>query len=332
MGDILELTRIEANKLTIEKSPFSLTETMDLVEQLFRTQCEQKGLALKLHVDEKIPKTLLGDSTRLMQILNNLVGNAIKFTETGKVGVDAFSMPCNQPGKCRILFTVSDTGIGIDDNRLDYLFKTFTQADQGYTRKYQGAGLGLPIVKSLVALMGGGISVASEVGTGTTFHFHLTFERSADDPAKIDSNPLITDIDTPPMKVLVAEDDHANLLALVKLLEKNNYSVATATNGEEVLELLRGNEFDMILMDIQMPGMNGLEATRAIRNGEAGPGKLNIPIVALTAYAMAGDKKKILEAGMDEYLSKPMDIMEFRNMLERIAQRISGVEPSESLH
>ena len=289
------------------------------LSQMFQPACEQKGIGLRICFDETLKDHLIGDDGRIQQILNNLVSNALKWTDKGFVEVRADRIHSPAPDKCRILFTVSDSGIGMDDELLGHLFKPFTQVEKGRRRSFQGAGLGLSIVKRLVELMNGNISVASEMNKGSTFYvcIPLTMVGFAQDPGLVD----ITETEHTPLhlKLLVVDDDEISRLVLVRLLEKWGHEASTAETGIQALEYLRRNDFDLVLMDIQMPDMDGVETAKAIRNGQAGEGKRNIPIIALTAYAMGADKEQALAAGMDNYLAKPFEIKDFQKILNNLS-------------
>jgi PAS domain S-box-containing protein len=307
LSDILDLSRVEAGKMDITPADFDFTEVMRAVTQLFNASAQKKKLALRVRIDPGIPAMLRGDAVRLQQVLGNLIGNAIKFTSAGSVEVDAHLLPASRQDQCRILFSVTDTGIGIPDEMLGRLFTPFTQASQGYKREHQGAGLGLSICKRLVELMGGQIAVESEPGTGTAIHCSLAFEVAASSGEAASEGRTGTGR-TEPLAILFVEDDQVSRLYTVRLAEKLGHRVATADDGRQALAALRDGAFDIVLMDVQMPVMDGLEAARRIRAGEAGPGNAGIPIIALTAYAMSGDKETFLAAGMDGYLPKPVEL------------------------
>lgn len=319
LADILDLTRIEAGKMSVEEKPFDLAESMELVEQLFGPSCRQKGVELFVRIDESIPKTLLGDPIRLQQALNNLAGNAVKFTERGSVHVEAQRLSSLAPGTCRLLFSVSDSGIGIAEEHIAGLFAPFTQLDQGYKRTYQGAGLGLSIVRQIVTLMGGNIAVESDPGVGAAFHFSLAFR--VQEEAEVPPAPSPRDIGLNICRrpILLVEDDVVNRLGIQMLLEKAGYRIDAVENGAEALEALSGEDYAFVLMDIQMPVMDGLEATRAIRAGRAGARNARVPIIALTAHAMPGDKEEFLTAGVNAYLAKPVDMDQLAALLGGLA-------------
>jgi PAS domain S-box-containing protein len=321
LSDILDLSRIEAGKLAIQAEPFRLSEAVRSVEQLFLPAARQTGIALLCHVDSRIPDRLLGDTLRLQQVLNNLVGNAFKFTTSGSIILDAYPLPGTHGRQARILFSVTDTGCGIPDHKLDILFKPFTQASEGFTRKFQGAGLGLSICKQLVCLMGGGISVDSAVGQGTTIHFCATFDLA--EARCLESPALHSGCEQPAtgLRILLAEDDLVSRLSAERQLKKAGCTVLAVENGALALNALREGEYDAVFMDVQMPVMDGVEATRAIRAGKAGAGRRDIPVIALTAYAMAGDREQFLAAGMDGYLAKPVDLNDLIRVLSQLAGR-----------
>ncbi|MGE4293393.1 MAG: response regulator [Desulfovibrio sp.] len=320
LGDILDLTRAESGKIRLVTGPFDLAELLDVSRQLFALSCGQKGLEFAVSLDKDIPRKLLGDSMRLQQIINNLMGNAVKFTETGGIQLRAERVGEITTGTARVLFSVSDTGIGIENDTLDSLFHPFTQADQGYDRTHQGAGLGLSIVRQLVLLMRGSLVVDSAPGEGSVFSFCLSFEIVQPLPDQGTTSEIESRHVSNSRTVLLVEDDAVNRLALSRYLEKEGFRTSVAENGAEALDAVSATPFSLILMDIQMPVMDGLTATRAIRSGVAGEQNKRIPIIALTAYAMTGDREVFLESGADDYLTKPVDP---RNLMKHIAQLLS---------
>ena len=315
LSDILDLSRVEAGKMQIRADRFNLPETIRQAVDLFAPIAVQTGVELRHHWDPALPTWAVGDPVRLQQILTNLVGNAFKFTRNGHVTVEAYPLPAKSEGQARIFFSVSDSGCGMSDEVMTQLFEPFTQGGQGYTRSHQGAGLGLSICKHLVALMGGGIAVESEVGAGTSFHFCITVGSVSEPPAE----EVPVHRATPALahgRVLVAEDDEVSLYSTRKLLEKGGYEVAVARNGQEAVELHEKEGFDLILMDVQMPVMDGIEAARRIR--ETGPeARRAVPIIALTAYAMVGDRERFLAAGMNGHIAKPV---EFEALLRSVGK------------
>ncbi|MFW5734865.1 MAG: PAS domain S-box protein [Oceanidesulfovibrio sp.] len=300
LSDILDLSRVEAGKISLHAEAFDLYDLLHQGKELFQPVADQSGLALELHIDPTVPRHVIGDSSRLLQILNNLIGNSVKFTPAGRVSVEARLLPSTTSGRVSVDFSVADTGIGIPKEKIEGLFQPFVQAFEGYTREYQGAGLGLSICKRLVEIMGGEITVDSKVDRGTTVHVRLDFEET-DAPREYDDD---TRQNIPnhnaARRILVVEDDMASRFAIQKLLEKHGYEVVVATNGRQALDTLRDLTVDAVFMDVQMPIMDGIEATMAIRAGEAGDDAKTAPIIALTAHAMSGDRQALLEAGMDE--------------------------------
>jgi len=327
LSDILDLSRVEAEMLAIASNPFNLRDALKATDQMFQPVAHRTGVQLRTYIDPSIPKSLLGDPARLQQVLVNLVGNAFKFTSKGTIGVEAYPLPTSLPGKYKVLFTVADTGKGIADEHLAKLFKPFSQVEMDFTRKHQGAGLGLSICKRLVKLMGGDMAVDSNVDIGTTFYFCVTFGAVA--PCQDENLPdgmTGNDASAKHLQLLLVEDDPTSQYVIGRMLEKIGYSFTCVSDGQQALEEMRRKTFDAVLMDIQLPVMNGVEATQAIRSGEAGQDKANIPIIAMTAYAMTGDREKFLAAGMDDYLSKPLLMEDLQKALVRVVENISSPE------
>ena len=320
LSDILDLSRVEAGKMLLDITPFDIKKTVSDVCQLFELAADQKKLDLFCDIDPNLPSSVLGDRLRVQQVLNNLVGNAVKYTDSGQVRLGAHHQSTNDKNH-RVLFMISDTGIGIPDEKISDLFQPFTQVSGGYTRRYEGAGLGLAICRRLIGLMGGSLSVDSTKGKGTTMAFSLPFElahEGEESNKTIDNTGVIA---VAGLKALVVEDDYVNSYALRIMLDKAGFQGETASTGREALKALKNEKFDVVLMDIQMPEMNGIEATEAIRNGEAGREHIQIPIVAMTAYAMAGDREIFLNAGMNSYVPKPVDKS---RLLDAIAEAIAN--------
>ena len=307
LSDILDISRIEAGKLVLTPAPFDLFELRASVETLFSIPAREKGISLDVELDERLPRRLIGDELRLRQILFNLVGNSIKFTAAGSVRVQFWKLPHTREGECRVLCCVEDSGEGIRDDALPVIFEPFVQGEGSYVRRHQGAGLGLAIVARLVHMMGGSLAIDSS-GTGTTVCLSLPLG-VADQDAGDDAAPTraADRQKVRKLRILLAEDDAVNMLAASRILEKAGHAVARATDGGQVLALLREKDFDLILMDIQMPVMDGLQTTAAIRADGTLGHRSRIPVVAMTAYAMTGDAEKFLAAGMDAYVSKPLD-------------------------
>jgi CheY-like chemotaxis protein len=313
LNDILDLSKVESGKLELEAIPFELGEVLDQVVSTFRHPVEERGVAMRWEIDEELPRHFVADKGRLRQILFNLVGNAVKFTESGSIEVRAHPLnPGEEDGAVRLLFEVADTGIGIPRDKVGAVFDPFTQVDGSSTRKYQGTGLGLGIVRRLVQLMGGSISVDTEEGEGTTIYFTIR-ARSAeppDDPAHAPSALS----EKGGLSILVAEDERVNRVVIQRILEKLGHRAVCVGSGEEAINILRERTFDLFLSDIQMPGLDGVATTKVIR-GDLG---LDIPVIALTAHAMQGDRDRFIEAGMNGYVSKPFEIDRLQQEIERV--------------
>ena len=326
ISDILDLSKIEAGKVEIAQVPFSLSEVLDSVMDIFRPQALEKNLSLGWTAGPDIPLALVGDPGRLRQVLFNLVGNSIKFTEAGFVHVQ---VDCHRPerdfGAVGLRFEVTDTGVGIPSHMLDRIFDSFTQADGSFSRKYQGTGLGLGIVKRLVALMHGEVSIESEPGRGTKVTFRIETQPAsvAWPQAQVEAPPRQAPGGAGQRRILLAEDNKINQLAAMSLLEDAGHAVDLAENGRQALEMLARGAYDCLLMDIQMPEMSGLEATQRIREGQVA-GAQDIPIIAMTAHAMKGDRERFLAAGMDGYIAKPVSIREFEQVLASVLGRPGG--------
>ncbi|WP_319762455.1 ATP-binding protein [Maridesulfovibrio sp.] len=317
LTDILDLARVEAGKLSLCYKEFNPAEAMKQVFKLFEVTSRHSGVKLELKIAPNIPQTIIGDPARLQQILTNLVGNSLKFTHQGYIRIEAVLLPYSLPGHCHILFSVEDTGEGIPEEKMHVLFQSFTQIKDSYTRQYQGAGLGLSICKRLTELMKGTIAIESTSGEGTTFYVSIPFTLPINEtvlPKKIHSEPVIISSFNE-YRILVAEDEKVNRLYTKRFLEQLGFAVDTVKNGREALDKLLYKDFKMILMDVQMPEMNGIEATKAIRMGEAGAHNKRIPIIAITAYAMQGDRDQFIKDGMDDYIAKPIQEDELRKVI-----------------
>jgi signal transduction histidine kinase/ActR/RegA family two-component response regulator len=304
INDILDFSKIEAGRMELQKSSMDIRELIaDIVKSFSYTEKRQQ-VALNCHIDEQVPNIIYTDSARLKQILVNLLSNAFKFTEKGKIDIHIESIR-EEDHEVLLLFSVTDTGIGIAKDKLKTLFQTFYQVDSTSKRKYGGTGLGLSIVKKLVELMGGKIEVESEEGLGSKFSFEMTFEKVNKSSINEELSIKIYSEKDMNLHILVVEDSKVNQLLIKKILTKKNWVVETANNGKEALEKLEKEEYDLILMDIQMPVMDGYEASKIIREKEKITQK-HIPIIALTANATEEDQRKSIEVGMDEYLTKPI--------------------------
>jgi signal transduction histidine kinase/CheY-like chemotaxis protein len=318
LTDILDLSRVEADRLAILSLPFGIADVFRSLEHLFRPVALQGDVTLEFSLDPGIPATLLGDATRIQQVLSNLVGNSLKYTPSGFVRVAAQALAPDRKGLPRVLFSVEDSGTGIADDILATLFEPFSQGDARLSRKHQGAGLGLAICKRLVGLMGGTMSVDSGPGAGTTFCFSATFGRDKggglDRAGEGGACPNLVG----GLRVLLAEDDTMNAMTVQWAMERLGHRVVLARDGEACLEALAAQDFDLVLMDIMMPVMDGLETVRAIRDPARFGDKAGIPVIALTAHAMRGDREKFLAAGMDGYLSKPLVLEEVERTVARV--------------
>lgn len=336
LNDILDLSKIEAGKLEIEAVTFAITDILGQILPAHRVLAQQKGLDLIVNIDPKIPHFLCGDPLRLRQILLNLIGNAIKFTESGAIRVTAEADLATN----RLHFSVIDTGIGIPPEKRSRLFRKFDQLDPSTSRYHGGTGLGLAICEELVRLMGGQIGVESAPSRGSTFWFTLPLVK-AEKPLQITENtkesPSGESLESLPNgRILLAEDNRTNQIVALALLERLGQKVTVVPSGGEALEALRKENFDLVLMDLQMPGMDGAEATRRIRSGGAGLGNASIPIIAMTAHAMEGDEERCLEIGMNAYLSKPVRAAKLRQALQDwlrlranpVAKTLPGTTPT----
>lgn len=320
INNVLDLSKIEAEKVILEEIDFDIKKLIQRVINTNLVRAKEKYIQLYYNIDDKIPKTLIGDEYKLEQILNNLISNAVKFTDTGIIKLIVNKI--NSINKIfEIEFVVEDMGIGISDDEMKFIFKSFSQVDGSITRKYGGTGLGLIISQNLVKLMGSSIKVDSEKGKGSKFYFTIKLQEANCNveklKLKVDSTKNLKD-----ETLLVVEDNNVNRLLIKKMLQEIGYSkIKTATNGIEALKLIKEYKFDIILMDIQMPELDGIETTQIIREKEKISGG-HVPIIATTAYALKGDKEKFLSKGMDEYIPKPIDINELSDTLIRVKNNI----------
>jgi len=320
LDDILDFSKMEAGRLTLAMAPFALGDVFRSVSDILDVSAEKKGLAASWHIDTLVPPRLMGDEARIRQILFNLAGNAVKFTTQGEVRITAWAEPGDAPDGRRLFISVQDTGTGIAAEQQERIFDRFTQVEAAYTRQYQGAGLGLAIVKRIVDLMGGDISLKSTLGEGTRITVSIPCALPREEP---DATPAAMPSPKPcrlARKLLVVEDEPVNLLGLKALLERKGYWVVTARNGLEALDALRRTRFDCILMDIQMPVMDGLEAVRHIRSDKEFAAVAGVAVIAVTAYAQTGDRERFLAAGMDDAVTKPVAI----DALEAVIDRVLG--------
>ena len=309
INDILDFSKIEAGMLTIERVPCNLRKSLAEVIQALALRADEKQLALHCDISPELPDTFICDPVRLRQIIVNLVGNAIKFTEQGEVRVTV-SRPPEPAYVQKLHFSVRDTGIGIAPDRIRQIFDAFTQADSSTTRKFGGTGLGLTITRRLVKLLGGELHVESEPGRGSCFHFSLPAEMVVAQKSPASEGKPVDARRNPDagagQHILLVEDNPVNQKLALMLLERHGYHVTLADDGQKALEVMMDGHFDVILMDMQMPVMDGIEATAEIRQLEASRGKTRTPIIAMTANAMQGDRERCIEAGMDDYITKPI--------------------------
>jgi CheY-like chemotaxis protein len=327
LNDILDLSKIEAGQVELEVLDFDLEGLLDSVDSLWGPRLQGKGLELSIQVAPDVAPVLSSDPTRIRQILFNLVGNAAKFTDQGKIAVDV-SQRALKDGELELRFAVTDTGIGIEPDAQSRLFSKFTQANNSVTRRFGGTGLGLAICKQLAELLDGEIGVESAPGRGSSFWF--TVRCVPGNAAIVDTQAWTGETvaaEAPdsgrPLRILVAEDNHINQTVLLAMLGKAGHRIDIAGNGLEAISSVTRVDYDLLLMDVQMPEMDGITATRRIRDlpGETG----RIPIIALTANAMKGDREKYLAAGMNDYVSKPIK----SNALFAAIARCTGVKPND---
>ena len=318
INDILDFSKIESGHLELERAPVHLSECVESAAELLDSAARTKGLALHTTVNPTVPATILGDVTRLRQILVNLLANAVKFTRHGRIDL-RLSAQTLTDGQVELHFSVADTGIGMTPEGVAKLFKPFSQAEASTTRQFGGTGLGLAISKRLVELQGGRIWVESTAGQGSVFHFTiLAVPVASDSPAPAARDAVLDPgfAARHPARILLAEDNQVNQKVAALLLQRLGYEPAVVANGQEALEALRRQKFDLILMDLEMPGLDGTAATAQIRREF--PSSDQPIIVALTAHAIAGDRERCLTAQMDDYLPKPLRLQELTAVLARV--------------
>lgn len=317
LSDILDLSMVEAGVIELRKEPVSLSHVFGQIEKLFSVNSQQSDIELTFSLDKDLPSHVLGDPVRLQQIFINLIGNAVKFTKKGVIEVAAKRLPASENCTNRILFSVSDTGCGIADKQLAKMFEPFCQIDEGYNKSFQGAGLGLSICKRLIDLMHGAMSVDSEPDKGTAVYFSIPFKEAKKEEATVEVLEGETVLPDLGLRVLLAEDDRISQVVALRLMAKMGCEVVAVDNGKQAVEALRDAQFDIVVMDVQMPIMDGLEAVKAIRMGEAGDDKATTPVIAMTAYATAADGEKFIAQGMNGHVTKPVDIQKLQTALER---------------
>ncbi|MFW5730287.1 MAG: ATP-binding protein [Desulfonatronovibrionaceae bacterium] len=332
LSDILDICSFNANQISLQQKEFSLADICEALRDLFQIAALDKKIELQFHMATRVPRQLVGDSTRLQQILFNILGNALKYTHKGRVSLSITSLPFAAAGKTRILFAVEDTGPGIAPDMLEAIFQPFVQGDSSLAREYQGAGLGLNIVRRLVHIMGGNLSVDSTLGQGTTFYVSLPFSIQDNGHVQQDCRTESRSEIKHGLNILLAEDDPMNQMFIKRVLEDVGHKVTVAEDGNKAVELVAARNFDCVLMDIQMPGMTGVEATRKIRRMEqpggvlyqsgktprsSRAGQARLPVIAVTAHTMPGDRERFLDAGMDEYLAKPVSLKDFQRVFSK---------------
>ena len=310
INDLLDIDKIESETVELENEPFNMTVMLEGVISIMSVRAQEKGITLNVHYEAGLYKTFIGDYNRIRQIIINLVGNAIKFTDEGSVSI-VFANGGKDNGKKDLTITVTDTGIGIPENRLVDIFGKFIQADPSITRRYGGTGLGLAISKSLAEQMGGAISVTSEVGVGSTFVLHLSLpvEMSESNAQPYQANIIYLDqqANAKKLPILLVEDYEPNILVATNMLENFGYRYEVARNGQEAIATFSPDKYSLLLLDVEMPVMDGYETTRHIRGFEQAKGALRVPIIAITAHALKGDREKCIAAGMDDYITKPFN-------------------------
>ena len=325
INDILDFSKIEAGKLEIARTPFALDELCRSIPAIFKEQSLARNLELSIEMASDVPHMVEGDPSRIRQVLLNVVGNAVKFTREGGVSIRISATKEGLPSDAaRLDFEIADTGIGIGAEQLPKLFKPFIQGGEGLVRTCQGTGLGLTIVKRLVHLMGGDVEIESSLGKGTTVRFHVlvhvppkALEQTGGEVRNSGGRARGAERN---LSILLAEDDVTNMAMLTRLLEKLGCEVTQAVNGLEAVRILESEDPDIVLMDIQMPLMDGVEATRRIRANRSLGKKSRIPIIAVTAFAMTGDRERFLDAGMDDYIPKPVNMNALLEAMDRVSE------------
>jgi CheY-like chemotaxis protein/nitrogen-specific signal transduction histidine kinase len=339
INDVLDFSKVESGHLNLELRDFSILPMISGLNSMFLSQATEKGLSLKISLDDNVPREIKGDETRLRQILLNLLSNAIKFTKSGEVSLHVsthrIDSDCNS---AELEFEVRDTGIGMSREEISRLFMPFSQGDSSTTRKYGGTGLGLAICKSLSEAMGGKVWATSQLSKGSRFFSRVRIDVVAMRdtrplPFEFDKQKVISTelrlnkegsgkpADSLPLKIAVAEDNMANQRVIMIMLRRLGWESEFAENGLELLDLVRNKDYDLIFMDIQMPLMDGLEAARRLRAGDAGEGVKDVKIIALTANALVGDEARCLESGMNAYMTKPLKLSTLKQAILRLCDK-----------
>ena len=324
INDILDLSQLFAGARTLQPIEFDLGEICQSIIGTYKTACEEKGLGISLDIEQGLNTLVYADANRLRQILSNLVDNAVKFTHKGEVGMQLSHLGSaeTKPGSTRILFIVSDTGVGIEESKLQLVDQAFIQGDSPYTRRYQGLGIGLTLVKRLMDIMGGNMSIESDLGVGTNVYFSMEFPLAAGQSV---SEEEVSTTPAASSRILVVEDNKLNRHATVRLLEQAGYTAHGVEDGFQALDRLAEETYDAVLMDVQMPGMDGVETTRRIRTGASANTDKGIPIIAFTAHTQPEDRQHFLAAGMDDFLAKPVEQEDLNRTIQRaLDKRRSG--------
>ena len=319
INDVLQMNKMESNLVHLENSNFNIEELFKGIVKSFDSTGSLKKNRIELQIDEDIPRNLIGDSMRLSQVMMNLVGNAVKFTENGVVWIKAEKRDCPSH-ECYIYFEVGDTGMGIPEDKQQEIFEEFSQLNSG-NLNYQGTGLGLPIVRKLLHLFNSQVHLESEVGKGSVFSFEIGFKRGkgaeiAEEMGETEGAMFMGNL---VKKALIVDDNRINQVVTKRILEKKDFTCLVAASGEEAIEILKKEQIDVVLMDVNMPGMNGMETTVKIRKFD-----ISVPIIALTAVEVGELREEILAAGMNDIINKPYDIPQFfntifKNLLQPVA-------------
>jgi len=341
INDILDISKIEAGKIELHMSNFDLFDMMQRLLKTLSVQSEKKGLFFKLSIDTQISRYVYGDQVRLKQVLVNIIGNAIKFTDKGGITVSVekiqsfhnaqFTPNYLADNQFCVVFKIMDTGIGIPKDQIDHIFEKFSQSTLSQSQRYGGTGLGLAISKTLISLMGGKIWVDSQEGQGSTFQFSVVFscsEKQSDQ--KNDDQQNISAQSECSLKILVAEDIPVNAKIIDYILKQMGHQTAIVPNGKLAISRLSQEHFDMVFMDVEMPELNGFDATEQIRNGAAGKNNSHIPIIAMTAHAFSDFQKKAEKMGMDEYITKPIQFEKIRALLPKYYKKLKPVTDSQA--
>jgi PAS domain S-box-containing protein len=334
INNVLEFSRIESGKVDVNLAPVDLAELVAGVIDSMWVEASRKGIELFSRIQDEVPQKVMAVELELRRILLNLVSNGVKFTDHGSVQVFAQVMFADD--KQFLLFQVNDTGIGIEQDKVDRLFKTFSQVDSSSTRRFGGTGLGLAISKKLCEAMGGRMWMQSTPGKGSTFFFtmplvtvdHATLPRPKQEKKEESEAASAPVVEQRPLAILVAEDEPMNQLLVKRFLSKMGQTCDLANNGREAVERLKASHYDLVLMDVQMPEMDGIHAAKEVRSGNCGDDRKGVYICALTAYAMAGDQERCIDAGMNDYLSKPLTLPSLRRAIERATEQVFGVRSS----